>query len=109
MVGAVVPDPGFAENLATKSTGEILAASGRILGKLGVFALDLKSMGRSAQAHDRSSAFQIVHDVLHLLVGEILKAKKRHHQIRPLQCLESSDVRTARLDETGLRIDGEKD
>ena len=66
-------------------------------------------MRRGSEADHRPAPVEIVDDVLHLRVGEILEAEKDDQQVGRPQRLEPGDVRAARLDEPGLRVGGEED
>ena len=66
-------------------------------------------MRRRAEADHRTSAVEVVGDVLHLLVREILEAEKDDHRSAVAQRVEPGDVRAARLDEAGFRVGGEED
>ena len=54
-------------------------------------------MRRGAEADDRAAAIEVVGDVLHLVVGEVLEPQEDDQQVRRLQRLESGDVRAARV------------
>src|SRR4029453_740411 len=74
-----------------------------------VRSLDLKRMRRRPEADHRPAPSQIVGDVLHLPVGEILESEKHDQEIRRLERVESGDVRAPWLNEPGLRIGREED
>src|SRR5262245_33979475 len=109
VIRAVVRDPGLTENLPPETTGKVRLVLPVPLQELRVGSLDLKRMRRRAKAHDRSTASQIVGDLLHLVVGKILEPQEDDEKIGRLERVEPRDVRTARLDEPGLRISGEED
>ena len=59
-------------------------------------------MRRGPESDHRAAAIEVVGDVLHLVVREILEAQEDDEEVGGLQRLEPGDVRAARLDEPGL-------
>ena len=109
MVGAVVADPGLAQDLTAEAPLVVVA-----LVVEGVFVERAvlrvaEAMGRGAQADDRAAAVQVVDDRLHLLDRDGLEAREDHEQVRVLQRLGAGDVAgVAQRDVAVLRVDPEQ-
>ena len=104
MIGAVVRDPGFAQDLPAEAAGIGGSVLPVELQELRVRPLDLKRMGRGAKPDHRTATIQVIGDVLHFLVGEILEAQRNDQQVRGVERFESRDIGTPGLDETCLRV-----
>jgi len=104
VVGAVVRHPRLAEDLAPEAAFVLIARLPMVLQEFGVRPLDLEGMRRRAEADDGAAALEVVGDVLHLGVGEILEPEEDDQQVSRLERLEPGDVGAAGLDEAGLRV-----
>ena len=63
--------------------------------------------GRS-QADDRLARFDVIDNMLHLLVRQFAKAGEDHQQVGRIEGFQPRDVLRAGIDEAGLRIDGKE-
>ena len=83
VVGAVVRHPGLPENLPPE-TARIWGSPPRHveLQEFRIGTLDLEGMRRGPEPDDRPAPVEVVHDVLHLGIGEILEAQEDDHQVR---------------------------
>ena len=97
-------DPGFAEDLPAEAAGIIGSVLPVELQELRVRPLDLERMRRGAKSDHRPASIQVIGNVLHFLVGEILEAQRDDQQVRGVERLEPRDVGTPRLDDTRLRV-----
>ena len=74
MVITVVPNPGLAQNLAAKTTLVLFAGIvPRVLDEGP--SRNPESVRRGANTQNRTAAIEVVHHVLHLFGGKVLKAK----------------------------------
>jgi hypothetical protein len=80
----------------------------RVLRERGTRTADLERMCGRAESHHRPTTIDVVDDVLHLAVRELLEAGGNDEQIGRLQRLEARDVRTAGFDEAGRGIRGDE-
>ena len=69
---------------------------------------DLEGVCRSANAEDRASPLQVVHHVLHLFGGKVLKTQTQDQQIGRSECFEARHLRASGLDEAVV-VQREKD
>src|SRR5438876_9461588 len=80
-VGAVMTDPGVAQNLLAATARPFLA----LPVEFGVWALlvarVLEGMSGSANGENRFAGIQIIDEVLHLVVRQFPKAQLHHHQV----------------------------
>ena len=92
VVRTEVADPVLAQDLLTEAVLPRVALGSR-LGAVPTVALVVvlvlalepgEGVGRSPQPKDWLAALQVVVDVPHLLVGEVLEAQEDNHQIRVL-------------------------
>src|SRR6478672_535517 len=104
VIGSVVRYPRLAKNLPSKPTGIVVLVLPVELPKLRVRTLDLKRVRRGPEPNDGPPEIEIVDDLLHLVVREILKPEEDNQEIGGLERLQPRDVRAARLDEAGLGI-----
>ena len=108
-VATVVVDPRFAQHLLAEPARPGLAAKAPVRVRAVRVALVGEGVRRGAQADDRPPRFDVVHDVLHLLVGELPEPRRDDHEVRVSQSLETRDVRLLlRIDRPRLRVDREQ-
>jgi hypothetical protein len=66
-------------------------------------------VSRGAHADDGLARFDVVHDVLHLLVRQIAEAREDHHQIGGFERFQAGNVVILiRIDGSILPVDREK-
>ena len=103
---AVVADPGLAEHVPPESVRHPLEL--RLPAVVGILPIgrDVEGVRRRPHADHGLAGPEVVVDLLHLLVGQIAKPRRDHHQIGLSQGLEPWNVGRVRgCDLAGLRID----
>ena len=97
VVASVVARPFFPQNLATESI--LIIRSGIAIGVLhiGTILGDFKTVRGGTQTHDGTSPVQIVHEMLHLILGPVLETGEDHHEIGLRQFLDARHVVGPRL------------
>ena len=53
---------------------------------------DVERVRRRADADNRPARLDVIHDVLHLLIGQIAKPREDDHQVGGRKCFETRDV-----------------
>ncbi len=105
-VVAVVADPGLSEHLPPESIPHPFEL--RLPAVVGILPIgrDVEGVRRRPHADYGLARPEVVVDLLHLLIGQIAKPRRDHHQIGLPQGLEARDVGRVRgCDLAGLRID----
>ena len=104
----VVVDPRFAQHLPAEAAGE-LGVVGTVLGVGAVLVpLVVEGVRGRSQADDRLARFDVIDNVLHLLVGQFAEAGEEHQQVGRIEGFQPGDVLRTGIDQSGLRIDGEE-
>src|SRR5262245_48014002 len=94
---AVVADPSLTEHLTAEPLFVVLLLAGPgVLAEL--FALRIEGVCRCANANDRSARFDVLHEVLHLLVRQVAKPRKDHEQIGRIKRFQARNVALVRID-----------
>ena len=110
-VAAVVVDPGLAEHLASEAALELRMRSPP--GPFGEAFLRrtvvVEGVGRGADADHRTPRVHVVHEVRHLVLGQMPVAGEHHREVGVLEGLESRDVvGDGRIDLAGLAVHREQ-
>src|SRR5205807_2124141 len=87
---AVVIDPGFAQHLPAKAAAPRAVVPGEFRECLP--CLDVECMRRGPHADNRPAGFQVIDDMLHLLVRQIAEAREDNHQVGRVERLQAGDV-----------------
>ena len=105
-VAAVMIDPCLSENAPTEAAIRTIP----VVAGEGWAGLQREGVGGGAESHDRPAGLDVIHDVLHLAIGQVAKAGEDDEEIGGVQRLQAGDVvETIRIDRAVLGIDGEKD
>ena len=108
VIAAVVPNPGVAKDLMSEAILGSLGLGAKIKVRVLGVGGNLEGMGGGSQADNGAAAIQIIDDVDHLIVGEILEAGEDDHQICILQGLETGNVGLSGF-EFAVVVDSETD
>ena len=111
-VGGVVGDPGFAQDLPAEAAVEAGLLAGPAVLFVGALAVGrvVERVRRGAHADHGPARLDVIHDVLHLLVGQRAEPGEDDHQVGVVQGLQARDVVVGvRVDLAGLLVDGEED
>src|SRR3954467_14635757 len=92
VVRSVVRHPGLTEDLPSKPTGIFVFVLPIEPPKLRVCALDLKGVRGGAKSGYGTAALEVVDNLLHLVVGEVLKPQEHHEQVSGLQRVEARNI-----------------
>ena len=105
MVVAEVADPVLTKDLFAKAESPRIRVTFEAFVVFGELAVEiLERMRRGAHPDHWFAGVQVVLDVLHLIIGEVLEAQEDHHQVSCLQCFESGDVVATRFDKSRLLV-----
>ena len=106
-VMAVMVDPRLAEHLPAETLRHFFIGLIPAVVRVGPALGKVEGMGRGPHADHRFARFEVVVDLLHLLVGQVAKPCGDHQQIGRSQGLEAGDVGGGvGTDLTRRRIDG---
>ena len=101
---SMVLDPGFSQHHASEAAVRTVPAISRVRRT----PLELEGVGGRAHPHHRFTGVDVIHDVLHLVVGQITKASQNHQQIGRVERFQPRDiVKLIGIDGAVFRIDGE--
>src|SRR5205814_9543641 len=80
-VSAVMVDPGLTQDLLTEAARPFFAAP--IVFGIGTLLVVIvsKRMRAGAQSNDGFAAAQIIHEMLHLLIGQLAKSQRHDAQV----------------------------
>ena len=98
----------FAEHLLPEAALVVLAVIAIGVFRVGVPG-SIEGVSRCSETHDGLAGIEVVDEVLHLFVREVLETQEDDHEVGRFQVRETRDPGAAGLDEAGLLVGGEED
>ena len=90
-VFTVVSDPGFAKDMATETAGPFFALPIEFF-ELGFGFAEIKCVGAGAESDDRFAAIEVIHEVGHLVVGQVAETQEHDDEVGGIERFHARNV-----------------